>query len=326
MSTFDFTGAEQFFRLSGLLQEGGEPSPSAWRALFDTPGYRALTAGEFQPHFLKDVWRLALSPRLASERQKMEGQAGRMARHARKAVSRKEELLEFRDLLVSRQEDLLQQARQKALRYLPEGQFEDWSEVAFLVFDSDARGYVPLAVDLMFALDLGNPCRLASLLAHEYHHQQVFGLRGLAPGGPDKRHDIVWILDQIHLEGIADMITVPEMEEADRNRFAARVERAPEYLARLDRGIREAASNPDRADQWGRRLREDLPESGHPIGYFMARIISRHLGHEALVQAATHPLRFLRAFSRACRKGGHEAPLSDEAILEAARVFYRQAE
>jgi len=51
---FDFTAIDLFWDIQTTLAADEEPTEQQWQALFDTPGYRALTASEFPVDFLYD--------------------------------------------------------------------------------------------------------------------------------------------------------------------------------------------------------------------------------------------------------------------------------
>lgn len=155
---------------------------------------------------------------------------------------------------------LLARARSLAEEYLPAGDYA-YYPVSFVIFDRDARGYRPVVVDLLNALDQGE--RLVYLLAHELHHYYVGMLRR---GGitdqelADTRSDLAWIVDQIQLEGVADLTNVllwfgqgqvsPEYLDA--------VAGAPAYLRQLERGLEAVSRDRGLLGEVSRQLRQDL--------------------------------------------------------------------
>ncbi len=319
MSRFDFSGFDQFIRVATSLKAGREPERADWKLLFECPGYQALTRSEFPRESLAQIWRDAL------------GQAGydgcasdgrrRLMAHARRALTCRQQLLQTREQLELAEAGLLASARRDARQYLPAGNYTDWSDVSFLVFDHDARGYIPVVVDILLATDLGAGCRLAALLAHEFHHQQLARLKGLSLGGPDTRSDIGWVLDQLHMEGVAEMITVNQLDDVELARFMAQVRQAPSYLKRLDAGLTQIGQDATTAAVVGRELRQSLPQSGHPAGYYMAARTATQLGRRELIATAVDSAQFLAAFRRACLAGGEESPLSQAAVSAASDLL-----
>ncbi|MEW6524804.1 MAG: DUF5700 domain-containing putative Zn-dependent protease [Bacillota bacterium] len=228
--------------------------------LFATPGYRALTVSEFCPGFFQVKWRLAFKPELARERQEALALGrDRFLAHYVHVGQRRAELVEYEEQLGD-DDRLLARARSLAEEYLPAGDYA-YYPVSFVIFDRDARGYRPVVVDLLNALDQGE--RLVYLLAHELHHYYVGMLRR---GGitdqelADTRSDLAWIVDQIQLEGVADLTNVllwfgqgqvsPEYLDA--------VAGAPAYLRQLERGLEAVSRDRGLLGEVSRQLRQDL--------------------------------------------------------------------
>ncbi len=59
---FDFSGIKQFWNIVNILERNQEPNSSEWSKLFNTPGYKVLTSGEFSKAFFKKNFRLVFMP------------------------------------------------------------------------------------------------------------------------------------------------------------------------------------------------------------------------------------------------------------------------
>ncbi len=292
----DFSSVDLFWPVADELSRGTEPDQKVWSSLFETPAYLALTASEFSVDFFKQCWRLAYSPHPCSE--PPPPRRLRFVRHYRQVLEKKGELVQFLDKL-GRCPDLYDRAVKMALHHLPPGDYADGPRVAFAVFDMDGRGYRPIVIDPLSAMTSGE--QLVSFLAHEFHHHYVCQLTGLQLGTADDRTDLQWVVDQIHLEGLANMVNMDAQFEGGTcpPSFAEEVRKSPQFLFFMDAGLRALRTNPGEAESIGKKIRGRLASSGHPVGYHMARMIRDRLGKTRLLETTDDPLRFFRAFSEA---------------------------
>jgi len=313
MSGFDFAGMTAFWKVHLLLAAGRGPSQADWDGLFSTPGYMALTASEFSRQSFVDLWLLAYRPGgPVPAAGSLSPGAARRLEHYREAAERKAELVRYQGFLERDGPGLAERARQRAFEFLPPGEYPATSGVAFVIFDRDGRGYVPVVLDLLYAQELGDG--LWATLAHEFHHQLVFGARGLDVGGPgDKRTDLQWVLDQIHCEGLADVVSdVPENPVA--RHLGTELAAARAYLADLDRGLRQPAESAQDRAELGAALRKSLRYAGHPAGYLMADAIRRAFGPRVLASVALDPGDFFALYRRAALRTGAGPAVSEEAV------------
>ncbi len=311
---FDCRPMSLFWEVASTLRSGREPGREEWQALFGTPGYQALTASEFPAGFFQKRWRLAYNPLWKGSGQALE-EDDRFIRHYRRVMALRNLLGEFQNQLTE-QPDMTEEIMDLARRYLPQGEYGDSLSVQILVFDYDARGYTPVVVDILYALE--NRDSLIPLLAHELHHQCVMKLRGIGQAdGADQRSDLQWIVDQIHLEGMADMIDkVPWIEEGSAAALGYReqVDRAPVYIEKLDQGIAAMIRDRGALAQVSASLRSDLPGSGHPVGLYMAQLIAGQLGAERLIGGVKDPLAFLEDYREAASLAGIDPHLSARSV------------
>ena len=316
---FDFSGVPIFWRVTDALSRDIEPNDELWHSLFDTPAYRALTASEFSADFFKQCWRLAFRPGLRSENPPP-GQL-RFIQHYRQVVQAKEELEGFLEEM-ARSPDLYRSAVDMAMRHLPPGDYGDDPRVAFAVFDLDGRGYCPIVIDPLLAMTSGEA--LMPFLAHEFHHHYMCQLTGLQLGtSTDDRTALEWVVDQVHLEGLADMVNVDaEFEQGTVSEsLADEVEKTPQFLRFMDTQLRSLGKHPDEASSIGEKIKGRLAASGHPVGYYMARMIRDQLGKTRLLDTCRDPLLFFRAYCEAEEHAGLASNLSAEGlkVLERSR-------
>jgi len=327
-AAIDVTALEPFWQIVDTLSADREPSPELWEALLSTPGYLALTESEFVPSYFVESFRLVYMPSLVdSLAVALEDASGsRRLRHYLQVAERRTELTAFSEELTS--SDRAREPARLAAEWLPGAEPEHPAPIALVVFDLDARGYDPIAVDLLAAKELD----LLPFLAHESHHwyrndRAAVDWDDVPP--PDA--DLLWTLYQVQGEGLADQIDkrpwlegkapVPTARESYARDYLEALARTPGILRELDSLLLErgTTTDPERMAAIGARAAEIVPMSGHPTGYFMARTILDTLGHDRLVQDVANPVAFFRAYDEAARASGQPG-LSEGALLGLDRL------
>lgn len=308
---FDFSGMEQFFIIASILEEDREPSAEEWDRLFETPGYNVLTEGEFTRDFFVERFKIVLMPSKTHELEqalkKEQDQPFHIqhVHHYAQARDNKEELKEYMNDLKANAAEILENSVKKAKRYLPPIEEQGYIPVSFLIFANDARGYTPVVIDMLFAIELGD--LLHVLIGHELHHYYRNKIlvydRDVVE---DEDEDLIWVFDQIHCEGIADQIDKRKLissEDGPLHFFAgqweAMVQNAPEYINEMDKLLCKIADSPGRRAEISSQLRTKLPMSGHPVGFYMTNVVIEKLGKEDLVEKAGNPFAFFRLYNNA---------------------------
>lgn len=269
-SSVDFSGVELFLELTAVLERDEEPSVEEWDALFATPGYAVLIEREFRRDFFIENFRLAFMPSqreaLVSKLAEDQGFMGQFLPHYVRAR-------ESREIILEELEDLnelsfVDKAIEKAAALLPGVDPGDYPPISFVVFGPDARGYSPVVIDVLHLRDRGE--FLTSFVAHEFHHYYRDRFLKLS-----QDRDILWVINQVQAEGIADQINVGEWfhdpalfeEHSTRGRNPGYLEwydRSPEIIRRMDSLFSQMLRHPEDRGRLGSDLRAAVPLSGHP--------------------------------------------------------------
>ena len=339
----DFSGIDPFWRVAEILQADREPTEADWDALFVTPGYAIMKRNDRSDVTLKKLLPLALRPSLAAEADEFianSGLLGLFVVHLRSAAERRDELDRYRRTIEHR--DLVSEALDRTIAWLPADGRDDGPLplVAFVLLEPDARGYDPIVVDLLYALEAGD--RIVDTIAHELHH--VF--RGRAsvlerPDGDFPERELLRGLDNLQSEGIADQIdkrdylatpltgdsAMATIHATVQERYRAAYEASVTTLAQVDALLAAYAASPDDAPELGRELVDALVLGGHPVGFHMANAIRTALGRDRLIAHFADPFAFVRDYDTAARElgAGYHA-FSPEALagLERLRQAFRR--
>jgi len=307
----DLSGVERFLEITAVLEQDKEPTPAEWDRLFSTPGYAVLTAHEFSKDDFANRFRLAFMPSKKAEldaRMKKEtGFAAQFLPHYVRARAMRGEI--ERRVAEFRTAAFADEAIARARAFLPASVTTEQPSVAFVVFAPDSRGYDPVVLDILYMNDREE---FLNTVAHEFHH---WCRAKLAPD-LTRDLDILWVIQQVQLEGIGDLINVPawmkqpsETWSASNKQFVDFYRKSPEIIRAMDDLFaRMQDGRGDRRDL-GQQLRKTVPRSGHPTGYFMAETIVAMLGRDALVRTVSNPFAFFRLYSEAARKKGGDAPV-----------------
>ena len=311
-SNFDFSGMEQFWKIVSILESDGEPDVEEWNALFDTPGYRVLVEEEFPRDFFIKYFTLAFMPSKENDL-KMEMKKGGMAaeflKHYIRVRNMKKEIKSQERKLMESSSYILNSAMNLARKYLPSGTVDgcDLPQISFVIFAYDARGYSPIVIDLLFSIDLG--AYLPYLLGHELHHfYRNKQLKFRFPKEMSRDRYILWVLNQIQAEGIADLIDKPyllfnEYGIFNRMKFGKMykeyLNKSPEIIKKMDDILKKLRCSPEDYDKLNQEFFKIVPMSGHSVGYFMANLIIKKLGKETLIKEMGDPFSFLRLYNEA---------------------------
>jgi hypothetical protein len=340
---FNFGGIDAFWSIVNVLEADKEPAEEQWDDFFEAPGYKRL-AEEFKRPYFQNALRAVFMPSQKDLHQRIlddyKQRGGFLAWYTPLVLEGFEKAGRDREWLASRVEELktypyLEKAAAFALQYLPEDEVEVYPEVDFVIFN-DSRGYTPLIMGLTGKDDL-EPAELECLkrqghdrhfpfvllMAHESYH--MYRGRKEETEFPSEDHpdySVLWILDQIENEGIGDLINrkalywgegcLARTERATRLRKEQRSQ--PATLRVMDAIFSEMAGDPELVESFGKQLQSFIPQSGHPTGFYMARMIEEELGTDAIVNVVRNPFRFLYLYNEAAEKNGSAPVFSSRAL------------
>lgn len=325
---FDFSGVEQFMNISSILEDDREPSPEEWNKLFNTPGYQVLTEGEFKKEFFVEYFKLVFMPSKSDELEKAlrqeEGQAfhTKFLQHYVQAKEMRKEIQQQTNKLKTQAPTIIENASNEASKYLPPMEKEDFIPISFVIFANDARGYTPVVIDVLFSIELDDMLHI--LLAHELHHYYRNQILAIDRQEVSKEHmDIIWVLDQIHCEGVADQIDKRKLVSSEEgplhffsDQWEEMVENAPEYINTMDELFNDLANLQKDKNEVGQQMREKLPMSGHPIGFYMTNIIIEQLGKDILIEVTANPFAFFRLYNNAAKIKADNTPYFSEKTMK----------
>ncbi len=316
----DFSGVEKFLELTALLEEDQEPTEEQWDDLFATPGYKILILREFNKGFFIERFKLAFMPsKKEALEAKLKEEKGFWAKFLPHFVRAKNQ----RDLIAEQVAklkalDFVKTAVDETREFLPAQPIEEYPPLSFVIFGPDARGYMPVVVDVLYAYDRRD--FFISFIAHEFHHyyrNQHF------PYVQDQ--NFIWVIDQIQGEGIADQINKGKWfhdknlypKYAEKNRiYLEWYAKSPKIIHEMDLLFSAAYDHPEKKMEYGQQLQAIIPMSGHPTGFYMANLIIEQLGKGTLVKDIGNPFAFFRLYKKAAdKKGGKTPNFSEKSIL-----------
>lgn len=359
-SAFVTEGVDRFWQVVDILERDESPTDAEWDTLFAAPGYAYYFTEEnhSQAEF-KELMRLVFMPSEADALRDSLANGGRQLRpdlrplHAFLAArNHRDDLEAFQETLVEQR--IVPAAAEQAAELLPEGALRDASgawdvpSIRASIYSLDGRGpggFVVVDLLLMYLMGEQGTTRFVS---HEFHHAGRMSTIDPQAHQDDPRYGVLWTLDRVQSEGIADLIDKPyfidELQEPLPDaavdgmawsravlsvfiqRQMADVEATPSTLQHVDSllvqaGRADADGRADDLQQHANAIRRSIPNNGHPNGFFMASLIQDTLGTERMAATANDPFAFVRLYNEAARQSdGKAAPLSDEAMEYLTRL------
>lgn len=314
----DYSGLHQLARVVAIMEQDREPTEEDWRRLFQTAGYAALTRSEFPESFFREQFNLVFMPsrqrELAEALDSLDGWRQDYLRHTVRVRDRWDEVMAYPE--DPRLRALIPEARRRALQYLPAGAATMGTPpVAFVIFGPDARGYVPVVMDILAAMDQPD---LVLFLGHEFHHHYRSALLAYDRAAVDPGDEaILWVFDQLQAEGTANQVNRRQAFQ-DRDAFARQQPgfyqdylNSPAVIHTMDELLARMEARPGKRTELGHALRQAIPSSGHPTGFFMANLIADQLGMDRLIEEVGNPFAFLRRYHAAALRAAEEPARSD---------------
>ena len=183
-------------------------------------------------------------------------------------------------------------AVKEAGRFLLDKEFEDYPQIAFVIFN-DSRGYDPIilslnsfiktdnaqdnaAPDCMANLGYDKDFSFQLLYAHEaFHYYRKKKEKFRYPENDDPYYSLIWIMNQIENEGIADQIDKIILyfdpgcyaDTREGERYLDYLKMQPGLIEKMDSMFIEITNRPDSANIYSRRFSRMIPQSGHQTGF-----------------------------------------------------------
>ena len=306
----DFSSVSLFWSITNNLKKIIYPSEDDWSKLFNSPYYAFYFPKNFHKS-TKELFSIAFMPTRKSELDSV-----RSSNSWQKFIveywiscdSEKEQLEQFKDAIDG--EALMRKVLAEVQRYLPKGTIEkfDKPKMAFGFYQPDANGGKIIAMDLKLARDCYD---YTLILAHEAHHYYMSKIRMKFKEDPKANsYPLVHAIFQMQLEGIADLIDKETMLNSrgkglPKNTYDLYLEHYSNptvNLIKVDSLLKLIYYDPGSIKENGELIREFLPLSSHPHGYFLAKTILAEYGIKGVTKTATNPFQFIRVYNRASGK------------------------
>ncbi|MHA2255417.1 MAG: DUF5700 domain-containing putative Zn-dependent protease [Candidatus Heimdallarchaeaceae archaeon] len=320
----DTSGFEKFLEIAEMLEKGKVVSEKTWNELFDTPGYRVLIDREYNRDFFVKAFTLVYNPKLKEKlNEELDSSIGRYLKYYLEVKENRKKYT--KDLTVIKENWKLIEGNifSRASSFLPDYEFEDEPVISVVIFDTDARGYNNVIVDACFTENFES---FVSMTSHElFHHlrNQILCYNRDEVEAEDK--EIVHILNQIHSEGIADHIDkdyfiygnvkTPFPEEYVKQ-FKKYVNESPDIIKKLDSKLQDLLDQSKDKKSIGKELKKIVPFSGHPLGYYMTRLIIKNALVNKLIKEVSDPFSFFELYNEAARRDKETKPIFSEECLK----------
>lgn len=345
----DFSAVYQHFTIMEQLQSGETVTEIQWDELFNCAAYKTLIRREFKKRIIfQEIFFASYSPGYLKDVNEILNKIDRKGRFWTSWVEtmleayqnvpkQKSQLIE----LIKEYEklDLSDLAMKESARFLPDEQFENSPKIAFIIFN-DSRGYDPIilslnsfiksdniednnALDCMTDNNFAEHYSFQLLYAHEafhYYRSQKDGFR--YPENNDPYRSLIWIMNQIENEGIADQIdkVIKYFEPAcyaetrEGRRYMNYLDMQTELVSKMDSMFIEILNQPDSAKIFSRRFQRMIPRSGHQTGFYMCNAIIDELGEQSLKPIVRNPFAFFKLYQKAALKNEKYLLFSEDAL------------
>ena len=328
---FEFSGIAKFYQIIDILKQNNEPSDEQWNNLFETPGYKSLMK-TLEGKMFKKLMILSYMPGKDEEKkeilEKMIKQENKFWELFTKnsfevfnySEKNKEAIFEIIDDF--NKYPFTEVALKEALKFLPENSVDEVPSVSFIIFP-DSRGSDPICISINNQLikkskisndnlDKINNRKCswerisAYVFAHEFfHYYRDKDLDFIMPDRDSDDFDLVWIINQIENEGVAEQINVKQLyfeggyfsETKKTNDIIEEQKKQPNMIIALDSLMSQSYNNISERKKINKKIRNMIPRSGHPLGFFMANIIIEHLGKDLLIKVVRNPFAFFRFYN-----------------------------
>ena len=342
---FDFSSLEQFWEIVDTLKSDKDPTTEQWDSLITTPGYATLIGREISRKSFVKILKLSYMPSKSKELDETLS-SDKSSERVKMMLNTFVKVDDMRDKINSKVQELkefpfTEKAVIEALKYLPENKVKEYPPVSFLIWGLGSRGYSPVIITMEDVIELTDNLITTDILkklersdftknrmlilgmGHEFFHfYRDKKLEFEFPDYENSDYDIIWTINQIENEGIADQINIrqlfidsdflydteyPEMINQEQKE-------QPKLLRKLDSLFTEIYKKPETKKELGEKIRMMVPRSGHPTGYYMANLILDKFGKEPLINVVRNPFAFFYLYNKAAKKNGNAPTFTDESI------------
>ncbi len=339
---FCIKGIIEFFKIVDILKTDQMPTDEQWHSFIESPGYKELSEEEFGKKYFKEILTVVFKPSESKKVQDVIEKYKKMGDYYSWAVPSlidgfKEAELNRKDILnyatYLSSPEVLKKTEKYVSNFLPNAKIDSSFKINFIVFD-DSRGYNPAIIGItntgkyskeemgcLKSKNFDNYLPAVLLIAHEaFHNIRDKMLMFSEPKGLES--PIIWALNKIENEGIADLIDKKPLYESDGCFFssddAKRIvrEQKAQYaiINSINYLLTEISKNEGLTQDLANAINNIVPRSGHPTGYYMAKIIYSKFGNEYIKTIATNPFQFFVAYNEAAKTIKSTPQFSKEAI------------
>ena len=319
----DLSSFEEFLKTVEILKKGKNPEKEQWKVLFSTPGYEALVKEEYRKDFFIKSFNLVFKPSLQEKLKELLGSnIGRLLRHYLRVRDNLDEIVTSVKNIKEKWLDISEQAILKAKTILPERLTNHSIDVSIAIFDLDARGYETIVIDPIFALREEDFIRL---LAHELFHVHHNNVLAYQRKTVDENYkSLMWLLHQIQSEGIADLIDKDYFIFSNEEtlfpkqyveRFKVGVNNASTTIKNINRILENKLEDKINFKLLGEKLKAEVPLSGHPLGYFMAKTIIEAGAKDRMIEELSTPFQFFTQFNEIVKQKKLETTIYSDQFI-----------
>ncbi|MCK4578259.1 MAG: hypothetical protein KAU50_05680 [Candidatus Marinimicrobia bacterium] len=329
---FDFTALDLFWEITGQLQKNVDPDEALWDSLFNTAAYQSLAEVGFSTaEFRGNVTLVFRTDQAELLNQLLKTGSDGQLRHLVQVRNRQAELRKHQSWVSSA--PVMLEARRAVRLYLPDQIMANYPPlpVAFAIFERSLLEGEPMVIDLLYSSEQEQ--ELSYIIGHTAHHYYRNKVLLFDPDAIDPAdEDIVWVVNQIHSEGLADRVDLrviyfgegSQSKSPAAQRYRQNIEAAPAIIVEMDRLLIRIAERADNYQQSGQELRALLPMDGHAIGYYMASVIIKAFASGELNTRIGNPFAFFRLYNIAAAMHDIDAPaFSGKAMAVLVRLEHK---
>lgn len=328
-SVIDKSALDIYWEITDTLSADKEPSIELWKKMADHPAYMQIEKAGNRMSYLKKVLPIVYMPSKSDQLEEIlngkESLNQYLAKHLIEVKKKRKKLEKYLD---SEDFEYYSDAWLISLVYLPDDINDklDNLNIYLAHFEANAFGGKSITVDLLHLYN-GEKNNNMDFLAHEFHHTlRDRSLEHIVFYPKDSTIEpIIEALNKLPLEGVASILDKSKYfqdgyyDYAKKNspahaesvkEFVELVNNVPSNLAMIDSVLNSDLSERDK----GTRIFENLPWSGHAVGFYMSRAIENAHGRDKLIFAQYDVREFIQLYQEAALKNDSLYTFSSESI------------